>query len=181
MSHDDGSKKQTDFISWRLAQWASNLKYEDLSAEAVRTAKLFLFDSFGCALGGSQQEDVRIMLDYARSQGGEPVCTVFGSGYRTDPVMASLLNSLCVRAMDYNDIYWKQDPSHPSDIIPAALSMCEMKGLGGKDLILGTIIGHELEMRFCEAAVPGVREYGWHHATLTAFVSPVVAARMLGL
>ena len=23
-----------------------------------------------------------------------------------------------VRCMDYNDIYWKQDPSHPSDIIP---------------------------------------------------------------
>ncbi|MCH8344415.1 MAG: MmgE/PrpD family protein [Planctomycetes bacterium] len=181
MSHDDRSKKQTDFISWRLAQWASNLKYEDLSADAVRSAKLFLFDSFGCALGGSQQEDVRIMLDYAKAQGGKPVCTVFGSGYKTDPVMAALLNSLCIRAMDYNDIYWKQDPSHPSDIIPAALSICEMKGLGGKDLILGTIIGHELEMRFCEAAVPGVREYGWHHATLTAFVSPVVAGRMLGL
>ncbi|MHC5015562.1 MAG: MmgE/PrpD family protein, partial [Planctomycetota bacterium] len=67
------------------------------------------------------------------------------------------------------------------DIIPAALSICEMKGLGGRELILGTIIGHELEMRFCEAGIPGVREYGWHHATLTAFVSPVVAGRLLGL
>jgi 2-methylcitrate dehydratase len=36
-------------------------------------------------------------------------------------------------------------------------------------------------MRLCEAAFPGIRERGWHHATLTAFVSPVVAARMLGL
>ena len=27
----------------------------------------------------------------------------------------------------------------------------------------------------------GVREYGWHHATLTSFVSPVVAGRLLGL
>ena len=56
-----------------------------------------------------------------------------------------------------------------------------MNGLSGKDLILGTIIGHELEMRFCEAGLPGIREYGWHHATLTAFVSPVVAGRLLGL
>jgi 2-methylcitrate dehydratase len=56
-----------------------------------------------------------------------------------------------------------------------------MKGLGGRELILGTIIGHELEMRFCEAGIPGVREYGWHHATLTAFVSPVVAGRLLRL
>ncbi|MCA9309829.1 MAG: MmgE/PrpD family protein, partial [Phycisphaerales bacterium] len=79
------------------------------------------------------------------------------------------------------DIYWKADPSHPSDIIPAAMSICEKLGLGGKELILGTVIGHELEMRMCEFCDPGIREYGWHHAALTAFVSPVVAGRLLGL
>jgi len=86
-----------------------------------------------------------------------------------------------IRAMDYNDIYWKQDPSHPSDLIPAATSVCEMKRLPGRDLLLGICIAYELEMRLCEAGQPGVREYGWHHATLTAFASPVVAARLLGL
>ena len=135
MAHDT-TKSNTDFISYTLAKWAHGLTFESLSPEAVRCAKLFLFDSFGCALGGSQQEDVRIMLDYAKARSGKPICTVFGSGYKTDPVIASLLNSLCVRAMDYNDIYWKQDPSHPSDIIPAALSICEMQGLGGKDLMI---------------------------------------------
>ena len=44
--------------------------------------------------------------------------TVIGTGAKIDPVSASLLNALMVRVMDYNDIYWKQDPSHPSDIIP---------------------------------------------------------------
>ncbi len=42
-------------------------------------------------------------------------------------------------------------------------------------------MGHEFEMRFCEAAFPGIRERGWHHATLTAFVSPIVAGRALHL
>ena len=36
-------------------------------------------------------------------------------------------------------------------------------------------------MRLCEAAFPGIRERGWHHATLTAFVSPIVASRLLHL
>jgi len=36
-------------------------------------------------------------------------------------------------------------------------------------------------MRMCLAADPGVREVGWHHASLTQFVSPLVAGRMLGL
>ena len=181
MSGHDTTKSNTDFVSYSLASWAAGLRFEDLSTEAVQTAKLFLYDSFGCALGGSQQHDVKIMLDHFREMAGAEICTVFGSGFRTDPVTAALLNALCIRAMDYNDIYWKADPSHPTDIIPAALSICEMNNLGGKDLILGTIIGHELEMRFCEFGEPGIREYGWHHAALTCFVSPVVAGRMLNL
>ena len=86
-----------------------------------------------------------------------------------------------IRCMDYNDIYWKQDPSHPSDIFPAALAGCERAKSDGKELIVGLVLGHEFEMRFCEAAFPGIRERGWHHATLTAFVSPIVAGRVLHL
>ncbi|TVQ31953.1 MAG: MmgE/PrpD family protein [Phycisphaeraceae bacterium] len=171
----------TKHISLELAEWARSLTWESLSDEAIHAAKLFLYDSFGCGLGGSTQHDVEIALDYAKALGGKPSCTVIGSGYKTDPVTASLLNSLCIRAMDYNDIYWKADPSHPSDIIPAAMSICEMNGLSGKDLILGTIIAYEVEMRLCEIGQPGIREYGWHHATLTAFASAYAAGRMLDL
>jgi 2-methylcitrate dehydratase len=98
-----------------------------------------------------------------------------------DPVSASLANALMIRCMDYNDIYWKQDPSHPSDIFPAAIACCERAKSNGKELIVGLVLGHEFEMRLCEAAFPGIRERGWHHATLTAFVSPIVAGRMLHL
>jgi 2-methylcitrate dehydratase len=181
MAAHDTSKSNTDFISFALAEWAANLRYEHLSEQAIHTAKLYLFDSFGCALGGSQQHDVQVFLDHAKAMGGEPMCTVIGSGHRTDPVAAAMLNALCIRAMDYNDIYWKADPAHPTDIIPAALSICEMNGLGGRDLILGTVIGHEIEMRLAEFGEPGIREYGWHHATLTAIAAPIVAGRMLGL
>jgi len=170
-----------DHVTFHIARWAHDLRYEDLSPEAVRTAKLFLYDSFGCALGGSVQHDLEIAVAHARDLGGAPTCTVIGSGLRTDPVMAALLNALCIRAMDYNDIYWKADPCHPSDIIPAAMSPVEMLGQGGRELVLGTVIAYELEMRMAEFGRPGIREYGWHHAALTAFVSPVVAGRLLGL
>src|SRR5439155_27148682 len=90
-------------------------------------------------------------------------------------------NALMIRCMDYNDIYWKQDPSHPSDIFPAALACCERAKSDGRELIVGLVLGHEFEMRFCEAAFPGIRERGWHHATLTAFVSLLVVGRALHL
>jgi 2-methylcitrate dehydratase len=164
-----------------MSTWAAGLRYQHLSPEAVYQAKRFLLDSMGCALGGYQQHDVTIALEVLQEIAGPGKATVLGSGQKMDVVSASLANALMIRCMDYNDIYWKQDPSHPSDIFPAALACCERAGGDGRELIVGLVLGHEFEMRLCEAAFPGIRDRGWHHATLTAFVSPMVAARMLHL
>jgi 2-methylcitrate dehydratase len=164
-----------------MSRWAAGLQFSDLSQEAVYQAKRFLLDSVGCALGGYQQHDVKIALDVLDEIAGPGPATVIGTGKRMDPVSASLANALMIRCMDYNDIYWKQDPSHPSDIFPAAMACCERAKGDGRELIGGLVLGHEFEMRFCEAAFPGIRERGWHHATLTAFVSPIVAGRALRL
>ena len=164
-----------------MSRWAAALRFEDLSPDAIYQAKRFLLDSFGCALGGYQQHDVKIALEVLDEIGGSGPATVIGTGNRIDSVSASLANALMIRCMDYNDIYWKQDPSHPSDIFPAALACCERSRSNGKELIVGLVLGHEFEMRLCEAAFPGIRERGWHHATLTAFVSPIVAGRTLHL
>ena len=173
------AKKQ--LVSADLAQWAESLKFSDLPPEVVHQAKRFLMDSLGCALGGYTQHDVTIALGVLEEIGAAGPATVIGTGRRMDVVSASLANALMVRCMDYNDIYWKQDPSHPSDIIPAAIACTERVESGGRELVVGIALGHELECRLCEAAFPGIRERGWHHATLTAFVSPVVAGRMLRL
>ena len=168
-------------ITGTMARWAASLRYEDLPPAVVHEAKRYLLDSLGCALGGLRQEDAGIMLETLEEVGGTGPCGILGTGRRTDAVSAALANALMIRVMDYNDIYWQQDPSHPSDIIPAALAAAELMDADGRDLIVGIVLGHEFEMRFCEAAIPGLRERGWHHATLTAFVAPIVAGRMLQL
>src|SRR5437899_2606506 len=173
-----GSK---DTVTAKMARWVAVLDYKQVSQDAVYQAKRFLLDSVGCALGGYQQHDVKIALEVLDEIAGNGPATVIGTGKKMDPVSASLANALMIRCMDYNDIYWKQDPSHPSDIFPAALACCERAKSDGKELIAGLVLGHEFEMRFCEAAFPGIRERGWHHATLTAFVSPIVAGRALHL
>lgn len=175
------SGSSTGTITAEMARWAAGLKYEDIPESAVKEARRFLLDSLGCALGGYAQEDVEIALGVLDEIGGEGPGTVIGSGAKMDVVSAALANALMVRVMDYNDIYWQQDPSHPSDIIPAAMACAERAGKGGRELIVGIVLGHEFEMRLCEAAIPGIRERGWHHATLTAFVSPIVAGRLLDL
>src|SRR5438045_4403769 len=89
-------------LSHTIAEWACALNYEHLSAEAIQAAKLFWFDSVGCALGGSQQDDAKILLQHYRAmsatadssggEGGKGGATTFVSGFETNPVDAAFLN-----------------------------------------------------------------------------------------
>ncbi len=168
-------------ISRQISKYALGLKYEDLPAEVVNEVKRYLYDSIGCAFGGYQTHDVGIVKDIYSEMGGNAEATVIGSGDKIPAYNATFLNSLMVRALDFNDIYWKEDPSHPSDIIPVALAVGEAVGSSAKDVITAIVLAYEFEMRLCLFAVPGVRERKWHHATLTQFVSPIVAGYLLGL
>ena len=168
-------------ITEQIARWATDVRYQHLTPEAIDAAKRFLYDTLGCALGGSQVHDCRTFLQHYRDLGQTGPCTVIGAGDKMNVVAAAMLNALMVRAMDYNDIYWKQDPSHPSDLASAPLAIAEWKHLSGKDLLVGLVLGWDITMRLCHVAVPGIRERGWHHATLMAYAAPVVAGRMLGL
>ena len=168
-------------FSHQMAEFAINLKYEDIPPEAVKEAKRFLLDSMGCALAAVKNEDMQAMYRFTDKLGGTPEATVIGTGLRTNAPNAALMNCLLTRALDYNDIYWEQDPSHPSDIIGAALAAAEANSKSGRDALIAIMVAYELELRWCHAAEPGVREVGWHHATLTQFVSPLVAGRMYDL
>jgi 2-methylcitrate dehydratase len=168
-------------ITHRMAKFTNQLKYEDLSQDAIRLVKRFLLDSIGCAYGGRRTEDVQIMLRFFQEIGGREEATIIDWEKKLPMINACFLNSLMIRALDYNDIYWEQDPSHPSDLIPAALVPAEMLHKSGKELILAIVLAYEWEQRLCEFAIPGIRERKWHHATLTQFAAPLVAGKILGL
>jgi 2-methylcitrate dehydratase len=168
-------------LTQEMARFALSLRYTDIPEAARREARRFILDSVGCALTALHNADMQAAHRFIEKLGGTPEATVIGSGLQTNAPNAALMNALLVRAIDYNDIYWKQDPSHPSDIIPAAWASAEKAQRDSRELIVAVLIAYELEMRWCLAADPGIREIGWHHATLTQFVSPFVAARLLGL
>src|SRR5437588_10487846 len=100
MAHQSTESKR--LLSHTIADWACTLKYEHLSPEAIQAAKLFWFDSIGCALGGSQQDDAKILLRHycamsatadssAGEGGGTGRATAFVSGFKTKPVDAPFL------------------------------------------------------------------------------------------
>jgi 2-methylcitrate dehydratase len=168
-------------ITYKMAKFTKDLRYDDLSPEVIELTKRFLLDSIGCAYGGSKTEDVKIMHDLYQNMAGKSESTVLNSSQKLPMANAGLLNSLMIRALDYNDIYWEQDPSHPSDLIPAALAPAEVLRKSGKDLIVAIVLAYEWEQRLCEFASPGLRETKFHHATLTQIVSPLVSGKILDL
>ena len=168
-------------IAHKMAKFTKDLTYEDLSPDVIEVTKRFLLDSIGCAYGGSKTEDVKIMLNLYQNMAGRSEATVLNSSQKLPMANAGLLNSLMIRALDYNDIYWEQDPSHPSDLIPAALAPAEVLHKSGKDLLVAIVLAYEWEQRLCEFASPGLRETKFHHATLTQIVSPLVSGKILDL
>jgi len=168
-------------IARQIAEFSVGLKFDDLPNEVIHEVKRYMYDSIGCAYGGYHTRDLNIIRDIYMEMGGSPEATVLGFGDKLPAVNATLINSLMVRALDFNDIYWKDDPSHPSDIIPAAWAVGELVNANMKDVIVAIVLAYEFEQRLCLFAKPGVRERKWHHATLTQFVSPIVAGKLLGL
>lgn len=168
-------------IARQMAEFAVGLKYEDLPDNVIFEVKRYLYDSIGCAYGSMGTHDVKAMLEIYQEMGGKAESKVIGFGDELPAVSTALVNSLMIRALDFNDIYWKDDPSHPSDIIPAALSMAEKVSASMKDVIVAIVLAYEFEQRLCLFAKPGVRKRKWHHATLTQFVSPIVAGKIIGL
>jgi len=168
-------------IARQISEFSVGLKFEDLPDEVINEVKRYMYDSIGCAYGGYHTKDLNIIRDIYMEMGGNGEATVLGFGDKLPAVNATLINSLMVRALDFNDIYWKDDPSHPSDIIPAAWAVGELVNANMKDVIVAIVLAYEFEQRLCLFAKPGVRERKWHHATLTQFVSPIVAGKLLGL
>ncbi len=168
-------------ISRTMAEFALKLKFEDLPENVVTEVKRYLYDSIGCAYGGYHTKDVNIIHDIYKEIGGKEEATIIGFGNKMPAVNAALVNAQMIRALDFNDIYWKDDPSHPSDIMPAAFSGGELVNANMKDVIVAIVLAYEFEQRLCLFAKPGIRERKWHHATLTQFVSPIVAGKLLGL
>ena len=168
-------------ISKKMAEFALDLQFDQIPPDAIKEAKRFLLDSMGCALAAVHNEDMQAIYRFTEKLGGIPEATVIGNGLVTNAPNAAFMNCLLTRALDYNDIYWEQDPSHPSDIIGTALAAAEANKKNGRDTLIAILIAYELEMRWCLAAHPGIREVGWHHASLTQFVSPLVAGRMYDL
>jgi 2-methylcitrate dehydratase len=172
-------------LAERLADYSSSLTFAAITSggkdnhSLVLEAKKRLLDSLGCALGAAGERPVRTATRIASAQYKGEAATILGTREKTTPDMATLVNGLMVRYFDFNDTYLSREPGHPSDNIPACLSVAEMEGRSGRDLLLSMVLAYEVQCRLCDAA--SLRAKGWDHVCYGLVSSALAAGKLMGL
>jgi 2-methylcitrate dehydratase len=169
-------------LASRIATFATRLTWEDLSPEAIECAERAIADTVACAIGASNTSAVRITRDYALARSGREIATILGTAERVEPALAALVNATAARDLDSNDMYATapgRDTGHFSDAIPALLAIAEQQQSSGRELILATVIGYEIQAALAES-------YRWmdrgiHAVSQVAWTTPAAVGRLMGL
>ena len=165
----------------KLAEWVLAPRAQDIPAAAVNQAKLLLLDTIGCGFAAFEEEGARAVLDTLKDMGGAPQCTVLGSTAKTNAPNAVLVNGSLIRMLDLNDYVNTrsgQIGGHPSDNIPVALAAGELSGSAGREVIAAIVLGYEIYGRLKELMD---RDSDWDGVTVSGFVAPAMAGRLMGL
>jgi 2-methylcitrate dehydratase len=161
-----------------LSDFACSIAYTDLPADVIEKLKLHLIDGLGCALGAAQADAVKAARGAALSLGTGP-CSVVGSAEQAAADTATFVNSVAVRYLDFCDVYLGREVTPPAASAPAALSMTEAVGGGGRDCLLGIAIVYETLLRLCSGA--SLRNAGWDTVLYGGIASCLGACRLLRL
>ncbi len=163
-------------VARRIAEWITELHYEQLPDKTVHEVRRRVLDSIGCALGAYHAAPAKIARAVATAIHDTRAGTVWGTTHSTSPELAAFANGAMVRYLDYNDTYLSLEPAHPSDNIPAAVAVTQATGKTGKDMILASVIGYEIQCRLCDA--DSLRKSGWDHVTYGALSTAALAGKL---
>jgi len=166
-------------LAEKLADYALSTKYRDLDARTVKEMKARIVDALGCAIGAFNEKPARIARKTVESLSHSGASTILGSRSMTSPELATFVNGLMVRYVDFNDTYLSKEPAHPSDNLAPCFAVAESEGLAGRDLISAAVVAYEIQCRLCDAA--DIRHRGWDHVNYGLVSTALAASRLMSL
>lgn len=166
-------------VTIKLAEFNAQLTYDQISGNALITAKKCLLDSFGCALFGSTTEWGKIVNDFVQSQGGVHEATLWSTDFVGPAANVVLGNGTMIHSFDFDDYHMTK--IHPGAVvIPAALGIGENERIDGKRLLAAIVAGYETMIHISRGINPGAsRLKGWHlTGTCGTFAAAVAAGNI---
>lgn len=168
-----------------MAQFASDLKYEDLPKDVIHAAKRCILDTIGCGIYGSVLPwSTTVMKTMQRLDGGGEQVTIWGTDQRMSPPGAALVNGTMVHSFEFDDLH-KGAIIHPGGVsLPAILALAEseLPTATGKDLVVAVVVAYEISIRVGLSTGLGLLHRGWHNnGVLGTFGGATGAGKLLGL
>ena len=160
-----------------LSDYASRLRYDDLSHEAIHQVKRTLVDTLGCGVGGFDGEPAVVARRVASRGQGKPPARILGTTETTSTDLAAFANTVLVRYLDCNDTYQARGTGHPSDMIPGVLALADAHKTDGRAAITAIVVAYEA---FCRVA-DQVALKGWDQGMFVAIGASCGAGKILGL
>ena len=171
------------FISGQLAQYAANLRYDDLPQDVRTLAHRVLLDTLGCAMAGAGTDEVaqiRRAMTQANGSGGDTA--FWGTPDKAPLPLAALANGAAVHAREIDDFGGCAHSG--SVVIPAALGVAARVGASGRELLTAIVIGYDIARRAMDGGggYQAFKDRGWHStSTCGGFGAAAASARLLRL
>ena len=160
-----------------IAQFISQIRYEDIPAEVIARIKLLILDSLGCALYGSDLEWSRILRATLAKLDTTKACRVWGTPERLSAPHAALVNGTLIQSFELDDVH-RQGVLHVGAVtLPPLLAVTEIRqGLSGRDFLAAAVAGYEIGPRVGKCMGPQHIGQGWHSGATVGVFSAVSGA-----
>lgn len=139
-----------------LARYAANTRFEDLTPDLVREAKRRTADVLAIGLSGSITTSGKGVRAFAREVSPAGGAALWGSGETAGAEVAAFANATMAFHLELDDVH-RTSHTHPGiSVIPAALAVCEERGLSAKDFLAAVVVGYDVLTRVGMAVSPSI-------------------------
>jgi len=176
------AQTEEDIVTRMMAELTVNTELSGISAYAYEKAKMSLMDIVGTSMAGFESSGITEIKNQILDWGGKQEATVWFTGKKVPSPMAGFVNSTIAHAMDLDD--WHQaSQTHISSVtVPTALTVGEMMGSTGKEVLDAMVIGVEVVGRIGRP----FNKYKKHGnflptSVIGGFGATAIACRLMGL
>ena len=160
--------------------------FKNVDQATVENAINRLIDVVGCLIGGANAAGNLELVNLIKNWGGKEEATIFVHGGKVPAHNSAMVNSIIARSFDFEAlssfVEGQSIPSHVSGTtIMTALTLSDMKGVDGKELLTTFLVGDDVAARLLAASGFGFTP-GWDCiGTVNMMGATAIAGRLLSL
>ena len=155
-----------------LAQYANQLKFEDLPPNIVKETTRAFVNFAGVTIGSCHHEAVDIAIATLAPLSASRQATIMGRKERFDVFNASFINGIGSHVFDFDDTHLVTNVHPAGPIACALLAFAEIQPVSGKEFLSSLYLGIEYSIRLSNFVAPSHADVGWHvsgtHPTIGA-------------